>query len=145
MRKKKMIKKNREYSIMSWYDDCVQFTRLMEEKTGKKMEKKIDRAFIMKMVQDEMKELEEAKDMTEEVDALLDTVYYILQHLSRTGLDMNPIWKFIHKANMTKFEKGYMREDGKWMKPDDFQPPDEDIRKEIHKQEKKTMQKKSSY
>ena len=86
--------------------------------------------------------------MTEEVDALLDATCtfpfstlrfprtapltgraraadYILQHLATTGLDVRPVWSLIHSANMSKFgEGGYLREDGKWMKPPNFVAPD---------------------
>lgn len=117
--------------------DCEAFTKIYSEKTGKQFSGKIDRAFIRQMVMDELEELDEAKDLAEEIDALLDATYYILQHLATTGIDVRPIWKLIHKANMTKFEKGYKRDDGKWMKPKDFVPPDEEIRKEIEYQLKK--------
>ena len=160
-------------------------------------------AFVFHMVQDEMKELEDAKDEAERVDAVLDATYYILDHLgkfafeetvqvlrvSRTGkaqmecnnlesfawfveesirsqskwntdtewsdsvkllvdlaekfvgglyelgVDPVPVWKLIHQANMTKFGPGgYCREDGKWVKPPNFTPPDDLIRKEIARQ-----------
>lgn len=116
------------------YKDCQEFTKLYYEKTRKSSSGKIDKKFIRKMVLDELDELDVAKDEAEEVDALLDATYYILQHLATTGLNIDPIWKLIHNANMTKFEKGYRRSDGKWCKPKDFKSPDDDIRKEILKQ-----------
>lgn len=117
------------------FSNCLEFTKARNSKLGLSTgTSKIDRKFITKMVMDELEELKEAKDVTEEVDALLDATYYILQHLSNTGLDIMPIWNLIHKANMTKFEKGYLDEQGKWCKPKDFVPPDEDIRKEITRQ-----------
>jgi predicted HAD superfamily Cof-like phosphohydrolase len=117
------------------FADCEAFTRLYQEKTGAATGPKlIDVNFITKMVQDELEELAEAKDEAEQVDALLDACYYILQHLATTGLNPRPIWKLIHDANLTKFEKGYRREDGKFMKPPDFVPPDDEIRLEIAKQ-----------
>lgn len=121
---------------MDYFGDCLEFTKRRNEKIGKTTgESKIDRKFIIKMVQDELQELTEAKDVTEEVDALLDATYYILQHLSNTGIDIDPIWKLIHNANMTKFGPGgYLDEQGKWCKPKDFVPPDENIRMEINKQ-----------
>eukprot|EP01083_Nonionella_stella_P105008 301674_1 len=125
-----------EDKVDNMFTDCKKFTEIMKLRTGKEFSGKIDREFITKMVIDELMELKDAKDVTEEVDALLDAVYYILQHLSTTGLDIRPIWKLIHKANMTKFgPTGYQNEDGKWMKPKDFVPPDEDIRTEIKRQQ----------
>lgn len=117
------------------FSDCEEFTRLYNAKTGKQNDGKIDIPFITRMVQDELEELAQAKDEAERVDALLDAVYYILNHLSTTGLDCRPIWTLIHQANMTKFGKdGYRREDGKWIKPKDFVPPDDKIRHEIARQ-----------
>ena len=75
------------------FDDCKEFTKLYNEKTNNSSSGKINREFITKMVMDELEELKEAKDEAEEIDALLDATYYILQHLSTTGLDINPIWK----------------------------------------------------
>lgn len=118
------------------FADTAEFTRRYNQKTGKKSNGKINREFITKMVMDELEELKNAKDEAEEVDALLDAMYYIAQHLATTGLDVRPIWKLIHQANMTKFgDGGYVdAQTGKWMKPPNFVPPDEAIRQEILKQ-----------
>jgi predicted HAD superfamily Cof-like phosphohydrolase len=120
------------FQAESWYQDCSEFTNLYLAKTGKTVSGKIDREFVIKMVGDEMQELREAGDIAEEIDAIMDATYYMLQHLSTTGLPdscIQKIWSHIHQANMTKFgEGGWMREDGKWMKPADFSPPDDKIR-----------------
>ncbi len=119
-----------------FFGDCQEFSKLYNERTGSHFKGKVDRTFITRMVMDELEELAEAKDEAEEVDALLDATYYILNHLAGTGLNIRPIWKMIHNANMSKFGPGgYKREsDGKWMKSKDFVPPDEAIREEIKKQ-----------
>lgn len=123
------------------FGDCQEFSRRYREKTGKPFSGKIDRRFIINMVSDELEELLEAKDEAEEVDALLDATYYILDHLAKTGLDIRPLWTRIHQANMEKFGPGgYMREDGKWMKPPNFTPPDDDIRRMIKEQRDLTTQ-----
>jgi len=117
------------------FGDCCEFAKLYEEKTGNTSNGHIDVKFITRMVMDELKELEEAKDQAEQVDALLDAVYYILDHLAKTRLDIRPIWSLIHLANMTKFEKGHKDPNSlKWIKPKDFTPPDDDIREEIKSQ-----------
>lgn len=133
---KRLLKlKKKAMAAPDVFADCQAFTKLYQEKTGAATgPKPVDRKFITQMIQDELQELAEAKDEAEEVDALLDVVYYALQHLAATGLDPRPIWKLIHNANLTKFEKGYRREDGKFMKPPDFVPPDNEIRLEIAKQ-----------
>ena len=118
------------------FGDCKEFGELYNKRTGKHFQGRIDRKFIRQMVLDELDELDEAKDEAEEVDALLDATYYILHHLSGTGLDIRPIWNRIHTANMTKFGPGgYMNEIGKWVKPSTgFIVPDDDIREEIKRQ-----------
>lgn len=212
-------------SYFSLYIDCKEFTKKYVEKTDKKYLNDIDVDFISRMIKDEFEELKEAKDEAEEIDALLDAVYYILNHLAMvevdiskhwkkiinsyminpksnwgftdmittieeiynqsgvvntkrihkdkisgevhslleslqmttnncskieillrcvflnlleiisSGINVRPIWKLIHNANMTKFGPGgYKRDDGKWMKPKNFIPPDDDIREEIKNQ-----------
>lgn len=128
----KLMTENKTYDM---FGDCQEFADRYREKTGKPFGGKIDRQFIKNMVMDELDELMEAKDEAEEVDALLDATYYILDHLAKTGLDIRPIWSRIHQANMEKFGPGgYKREDGKWMKPPDFKSPDDDIRRMIEEQ-----------
>jgi predicted HAD superfamily Cof-like phosphohydrolase len=125
-------------SCPDMFGDCQEFCKLYNERTGSHFKGKIDRNFITQMVMDELQELAEAKDEAEEVDALLDATYYILNHLAGTGLDIRPIWTMIHNANMSKFGPGgYKREsDGKWCKPPDFVHPDDDIRAEVARQRK---------
>lgn len=124
--------------VPDMFGDCKEFGELYNKRTGNHFSGKINKKFIRQMVLDELDELDEAKDEAEEVDALLDATYYILHHLSGTGLDIRPIWNLIHKANMTKFGPGgYKNEIGKWCKPKDFVAPDDDIRKEISKQRNK--------
>ena len=128
--------KNMNYPDM--FGDCKEFGELYNKRTGKHFKGKIDRKFIRRMVLDELNELDEAKDEAEEVDALLDATYYILHHLSSTGLDIRPIWNRIHLANMTKFGPGgKMLPSGKWSKCSSFVPPDDDILAEIKKQREK--------
>jgi hypothetical protein len=196
-------------SPMSLHKDCADFSALYIQKTGKQPTG-VDLKFLGKMVNDEMEEMRVARSDAEYIDAILDAVYYILEHLGKNQvpvgelwkktckkkssddlnfgvhwfkdvcntkeypkkieeipnlvrdraddmntpedaiqlvytllgalrfyyahLDILPIWTLIHRANMTKFEKGYAREDGKWMKPLDFIPPDAAIEAEIQHQ-----------
>jgi len=120
---------------MSWFQDALDFDSKLVEKTGQKRPESLNVAFIHQMVQDELKELVDARDTAEKVDALLDIVYYCLHTLAKTGLDMDPIWTLIHRANMSKFDSGYLNSAGKWCKGPDFVAPDDAIREEIAWQE----------
>lgn len=70
-------------------------------------------------------------NMVEAVDALIDTLYVTYGALLTYGVDAEPIFEVVHQSNMAK-KGGYRREDGKWMKPDNWQPPD--ILGELRKQ-----------
>jgi predicted HAD superfamily Cof-like phosphohydrolase len=126
---------NQPTHITDFFADCKEFATTVSQKTGKPHTGKVNREFIIRMVMDELEELKNAQDETEEVDALLDAAYYIFDHLAKTGLDIRPVWKLIHEANMSKFGPGgYISQDGKWMKPPGFVPPDDKIREEIKRQ-----------
>jgi predicted HAD superfamily Cof-like phosphohydrolase len=117
------------------FHHACEFVALYELKTGNTSEPKFNVPHIMKMVEDEMNELKEAKDEAEQLDAILDAVYYLLTEAAKSRLDIRPMWKMIHMANMTKFEKGHKDPNGpKWIKPKDFCPPDDSIREEIKHQ-----------
>lgn len=101
----------------------------------------------LKLIQEEFEELEEALgfgydpstasypmickenfvcsriDMTQIADALGDLLYVIYGAAVSFGIDLEPVTDEIHRSNMTKVG-GYKREDGKWVKPDTYSPPD---------------------
>mgnify|MGYP001584899075 CR=1 FL=1 len=78
------------------------------------------------------------KNLIESADALGDLLYVIFGTAVEFGLDMEPIFDEIHRSNMAK-EGGHRREDGKWMKPADWTPPD--LAAVIRDQEIKTLAK----
>ena len=94
-------------------------------------------AFIRKMVNDELDELEEATNTIEQADALVDAIYYICDTAVRHGLNLDPLFKIVHRANMQKVVDGKVirREDGKIMKPKGWEDPEPYLRKEMEKQE----------
>jgi predicted HAD superfamily Cof-like phosphohydrolase len=117
------------FGFRDYFNDTRKFSKLYLASMKKSANTEIDVPFITKMVNDELEELKVAKNDAEKIDALLDAVYYILQHLSTLDVDISKIWIMIHNANMRKFNGGYLRDDGKWMKPKDFVPPDAEIEK----------------
>ncbi len=96
-------------------------------------------AFIRKMVNDEMDELEEATNITEQADALVDAIYYICDTAVRHGMNLDPYFDIVHRANMQKVVDGKVirRDDGKIMKPDCWQDPAPFLDKETANQEQK--------
>lgn len=69
-----------------------------------------------------------------ELNSLLTILNVCLTFPYTKGVNIKPVWALIHNANMTKFGPGGRLENGKWMKPSSFVPPDDDIRKEIKTQ-----------
>jgi NTP pyrophosphatase (non-canonical NTP hydrolase) len=61
--------------------------------------------FCLKLIREEMKELEDAvkeKNMIETVDALGDILYVVYGMMARLGIDADYAFKLIHENNMSK-------------------------------------------
>lgn len=95
-----------------------------------------DVTFIRQMVADEMDELAEAKDATEQADALVDAIYYICDCAVRHGMNLDPLFDIVHAANMGKVVNGKVtkREDGKVMKPASWENPQPKLDAEMARQ-----------
>jgi len=98
------------------------------------------KAFIMRMIHDELDELQEAVTMAECFDALEDIKYYIDDCLAKHGVDGDALFDVVHKANMDKLVDGNVILDtdknspryGKIQKPEGWQPPN--VEAEIERQ-----------
>lgn len=133
-----------------------EFSSEMAKRTGRKTP--YSREHLLKMLADEEQERIVALDKTEVIDAYLDMAFYAADSYWREGaarddqnharqvildsmrkivamrIDPLPLIRIVHEANMSKFNGGYLREDGKWMKPANFVAPDEKLRREINRQ-----------
>lgn len=75
-------------------------------------------------------------DLCEQVDAMIDTIYFALGTLVELGVEPTEIFKIVHAANMAKLDENgepYMV-DGKIIKPSDWVDPHEAIADVIKKQ-----------
>jgi len=92
--------------------------------------------FITNMVADEMKELRESKTIAEQADALVDAVYYLCDSAVRHGVNLDPLFRIVHNANLKKIVNGSVlrRSDGKILKPADWEDPEEALSAEIQRQ-----------
>ena len=67
----------------------------------------------------------EAVDLEGVIDGCADISVVTVGTLISFGVDDEPVLEEVDSANLRKFEPGsYMREDGKWIKPPDWRPPD---------------------
>ncbi len=88
-----------------------------------------------RLIQEEFEELQEAmqgKDLPAIAKELADLLYVVYGTAVSLGIDMDPVFKEVHRSNMSKVG-GYKREDGKWVKPPTYSPAslDEIIRKQM--------------
>lgn len=64
-------------------------------------------------------------DVIEVVDGCADISVVTMGTLIAFGVDDDPVLEEVDESNLRKFEPGsYRREDGKWMKPPGWTPPD---------------------
>ena len=94
-------------------------------------------SFLRKMLNDELDELEEAKNVIQFADALLDIIYYVVDQGLRHGVNLDNLFLHVHSANMRKrFPDGtfHKREDGKVIKPEGWRGPDLDLANEMIEQ-----------
>ena len=78
------------------------------------------------LIEEELAELHAAihdEDIVEVADALADLLYVTYGAAIAFGIDIRPVFKEVHRANMTK-QGGATRADGKLLKPDGWLPPD---------------------
>lgn len=74
-------------------------------------------------------------NLIEIADGIADQVYVSVGTAIALGIDMQPIWDLVQRANMDKFGPGsWKRDDGKQMKPPGWVSPNEAIAKEIERQ-----------
>lgn len=77
-----------------------------------------------RLIQEEFEELQEAmqeKDLPSIAKELADLLYVVYGTAVSLGIDMEPVFKEVHRSNMSKVG-GYKREDGKWVKPPTYSP-----------------------
>lgn len=77
-----------------------------------------------RLIQEEFEELQEAmqeKDLPSIAKELADLLYVVYGTAVSLGIDMEPVFREVHRSNMSKVG-GHKREDGKWVKPPTYSP-----------------------
>ncbi len=80
-------------------------------------------------MQEELDEFIGAQGLVDQVDALIDLMYFAVGTLVEMGVKPDEIFEIVHRANMTKLDNGtpLFKADGKTAKPKDWQDPAEQI------------------
>ena len=92
----------------------------------------------MRWVIEEVNEFLESDNVIDQADALIDCMYFILGTAVEIGVDLEPVFDIVQKANMAKLwvdgKPHYRESDGKVAKPDGWQAPEPQIEAEIKRQ-----------
>ena len=81
-------------------------------------------ALRVSLIQEEFDELREAlaqRDVEAVAKELADLLYVVYGTAVSCGVDMAPVFREVHRSNMSKVG-GHKRADGKWIKPPDYSP-----------------------
>ncbi len=81
-------------------------------------------ALRVSLIQEEFAELREAlsqRDIEAVTKELADLLYVAYGTAVSCGIDMAPVFREVHRSNMSKVG-GHKRADGKWIKPPDYSP-----------------------
>jgi predicted HAD superfamily Cof-like phosphohydrolase len=78
----------------------------------------------LRLIEEEFDELREAlakTDMPAIAKELADLLYVVYGTAVSYGIDMEPVFREVHRSNMSKVG-GHKRADGKWVKPAHYSP-----------------------
>lgn len=81
-------------------------------------------ALRMTLIQEEFDELREAlaqRDIEAVAKELADLLYVVYGTAVSCGMDMDAVFREVHRSNMSKVG-GHRRADGKWLKPPAYSP-----------------------
>ena len=81
-------------------------------------------ALRLSLMQEEFDEVREAlaqRDVEAVAKELADLLYVVYGTAVSCGLDMAPVFREVHRSNMSKVG-GHKRADGKWIKPPSYSP-----------------------
>lgn len=78
----------------------------------------------LRLIQEEFDELKESMvdgHLPSIAKEMADLLYVVYGTAVSYGIDMEPVFREVHRSNMSKVG-GYKRADGKWMKPPTYSP-----------------------
>ncbi|MEK6526129.1 MAG: MazG nucleotide pyrophosphohydrolase domain-containing protein [Nitrospirota bacterium] len=82
------------------------------------------RLLRVRLIQEEFDELQDAlshQDVAAVAKELADLLYVVYGTAVSCGIDMEPVFREVHRSNMSKVG-GHKRADGKWVKPSGYSP-----------------------
>ena len=101
---------HRAFDIMVGTAPCVP-----DDRTRELRERLIDEEF------GELREALSHGDLAQIAKELADLLYVVYGTAVSCGIDMEPVFREVHRSNMSKVG-GHKRADGKWVKPSTYSP-----------------------
>ncbi len=111
-----------------WYGDIITLQSEVFKHTPKgypgipdEKEIKLKKMLIEEEVKETLDAID-ANDLVEIADGIVDSIVVLLGAAAAYGLPMRALWDEVHRTNMAK-KDAPVREDGKVLKPKDWEPP----------------------
>lgn len=115
----------------SMFQSVIDFQTAFGQRVGERPEfpDANERQMRLKLLTEEFEEYlaaEADNDIVELADALADIIYIACGTAASYGIDLDEVFKEVHRSNMAKLVDGKVirREDGKILKPEGWTPPD---------------------
>ncbi|MBI4400547.1 MAG: hypothetical protein HY581_02805 [Nitrospirae bacterium] len=92
--------------------------------TAPTMPDETTRLLRVRLIEEEFGELKEAlaqRDTAAVAKELADLLYVVYGTAVSCGIDMDPVFREVHRSNLSKVG-GHKRVDGKWVKPPTYSP-----------------------
>ena len=115
--------------LRDWVEDVLSFHKAFEMTINEEptVPSQRDIGLRLNLVEEEAEELRSAIIQNEGLeavaDACADLIYVVIGTAISYGIDLRPVWAEVQRSNMAKIG-GRKREDGKWLKPEGWTPPD---------------------
>jgi len=121
-----------------WYKDIQDFHKeVMQDDfpdyphlPGRRLER-LRRNLIKEEIQETLDAIRQ-NNLVALADGIVDSIVVLLGAAITYGIDIRPVWDIVHASNMAK-KGGKLREDGKMLKPEGWEPPN--VRAEISRQQ----------
>jgi predicted HAD superfamily Cof-like phosphohydrolase len=115
----------RSSTVSDVFEDQRKFMRACGQTIDEFNQRQYD--LYRELIREEMQELIDAKDRTEQLDALIDIMVVTAGALHSLGVDGPGAWKEVMRSNFAKIDpitgRVNRREDGKILKPANWEPP----------------------
>ena len=82
-------------------------------------------------MKEELEEFFEAQNIYEQVDSIIDLLYYALGTLVELGVEPDELFILLHEWNLKKLDKICFDESGNVLKPEGWEHPDKEIKEII--------------